>query len=127
MLSDFDYFVTSICIEQANNKYLVLHDVPEEPDMRRKALAVLSAKSYVECTCVSVHMMISGADYTRKDRRYILGILKHDQELLFLFYENYMTTLSKMTIRRELPMYRHIDVIECLDFASFRGIMDSLR
>ncbi len=95
--------------------------------MKRKALSVLSAKSYVECTCVSVHMAVTSKNYTRKDRRYILGILKYDQELMFLFYENYMTTLSKMTIRRTLPLYRDIDVIEGLDFESFRGIMNSLR
>ena len=127
ILCDFDYFVTAICIEQANNKYLVLQHVPENIDMRRKELSVLSAKSYVECTCVSVHMAMTSKSYTRKDRRYILGILKNDQELLFLFYENYMTTLSKLTIRRELPMYRHIDVIEGLDLESFRSVMDSLR
>lgn len=127
ILNDFDYFITAICIEQANNKYLVLHDVPEDLDMKRKALSVLSAKSYVECTCVSVHMAVTSKNYTRKDRRYILGILKYDQELMFLFYENYMTTLSKMTIRRTLPLYRDIDVIEGLDFESFRGIMNSLR
>lgn len=72
-------------------------------------------------------MAMTSKSYTRKDRRYILGILKNDQELLFLFYENYMTTLSKLTIRRELPMYRHVDVIEGLDLESFRSVMDSLR
>ena len=127
ILNDFDYFISALCIEQSNNKYLVLHNVTEELEMKCKALSVLSAKSYVECTCVSVHMAMTSKSYTRKDRRYILGILKNDQELLFLFYENYMTTLSKLTIRRELPMYRHIDVIEGLDLESFRSVMDSLR
>lgn len=113
-------------MEQANNKYLVLEHVPEDGEMKRKALSVLSAKSYVECTCVSVHMMMTGEPYTKKRRRYILKLMRRDRRLLFLFYENYVTTLSRMTIRRELPIYRDIDTIACLDFEEFCGIMDSL-
>ncbi len=127
MLEGFDYFVASICMEQANNKWLVLQDVPKNVDMKKKMLSVLSAKSYVECTCVAVHMAMTDGAYARKNRRYILNVLRRDRALMFLFYENYVTTLSTMPMRRELPMYRHVDVIECLDMESFRGIMDSLR
>lgn len=125
LMEDFDYFLTSIYIEQENNKYMVMGGGPAGGDDRQRMVSDLSAKAFIECTCVSVHMMVGKRKYRIRDRRYTLEIIRSDLYLVKTMYEHYRKTMSH-AFQRKFFMYDGIDRRQCISFDRFCALIDGL-
>ena len=125
IMNDFDYFLTSIYIEQENNKYMVMNGVPADIHDRQRMISELSAKSCIECTCVSVHMMMGKRKYRIRDRRYTIEIIRSDSSLVKTMYEHYRKTMPH-AFQRKFFMYDGIDRRQCISFDRFCALIDGL-
>ena len=124
-MNHFDYFLSSICIEQIVNKYLVFYVSQTDLNIMQYEVSELSAISWIECTCVSIHTEISNKTYEVKDKLYILGIVKENQNIKSRMYDNYVRTMKKID-RRKFFLAEGLDVTRCISFVSFCELFDLL-
>ena len=119
----FDHFTTSIYMEQVNNKVLCRNNVDFGNRTKQEFISLLSARSFIDCTCVSVHMAVTRKDYTFNDRRYILKLIKSDPRNVKRLYDDYLLSVSKMRVKKEIYIYDGIDAIDTVSMDKFCEFM----
>lgn len=82
VMNNFDYFLTSICIEQTSNKYFIFCTEWKDDSVMQNEFSEISALSYIECVCVSICIFISNERYTPNDKIYILKIIKNNYRIM---------------------------------------------
>lgn len=124
-LKDFDYFSTSIYMEQANNKMLLNHGMHMDKSIKQHFVSVFSAQSFIDCICVSVHMALTRKGYTLEDKKYILKIIKSDPKLVKKMYDDYQLTVSKMKVKKEVSLYDDVSSIDAVSQSKFMQLMEA--
>ena len=124
VLDSFDHFTTAIYMEQVNNKVLCSNSIDFGNRTKQEFLSLLSARSFIDCTCVTVHMCVSKKDCSPHDKRYILKIITSNPENVEKLYDDYLLSVSKMRIRKEIYIYDGVSSIDKLSFGNFRKLMN---
>ena len=125
-LMQFDDFLTAVYIEQVNNKILTSYGYDIDKDIKPEFISILSAKSFIKSVCVSVFVSVDGGEYGTKNERYILKIIRNNKKFMDKMYENYMATVPKIRIIKELYIYSGIDVIDMVSRERFARLMDEM-
>ena len=125
VMDSFDYFLTSICIEQSSNKYFIFCSEWKYNNIMQNEFSEISALSYIECVCISICMFISDSNYTPKEKIYILKIIKNNYNIMKKMYDNYVITI-KYPKRRSFFIYNEIEMTQCISFERFFRLVDEL-
>ena len=125
-LMQFDVFLTSVYIEQVNNKVMTSYVYYIDKDIKPEFISILSAKSFIKSVCVSVFVSVDGGEYGTKNERYILKIIRNNKKFMDKMYENYMAVVPKIRIIKELYIYSGIDAIGMVSRERFSRLMDEM-
>lgn len=125
VMDNFDYFLTSICIEQTSNKYFIFCSEWEDNNIMQNEFSEISALSYIECVCISICMIVSNNNYASKNKVYILKIIKNNYSIMKKMYDNYIITI-KYPKRRKFFIYNEIEMTQCISFERFFRVVDEL-
>ncbi len=125
VMDNFDYFLTSICIEQTSNKYFIFCSEWKDNAVMQDEFSEISALSYIECACISICMFISSSKYTPNDKIYILKIIKSNYRIMKKMYDNYIITI-KYPERRKFFIYNEVEMTQCISFERFCRVVDEL-
>lgn len=71
VMDSFDYFLTSICIEQSSNKYFIFCSEWKDNNIMHNEFSEISALSYIECVCVYQYACLFQTVIIRLKRKYI--------------------------------------------------------